>query len=334
MARAMSEKSKDPAASLLQMYRLMIRIRLLEEKVNDLFLQGHVPGTIHLYKGEEAVAVGVCCALEPDDVILGTHRPHGQAIAKGIEPKRILAEVLGKSTGCCRGKGGSMHVGDIAKGMLPALAIVSAGIPIAAGVALSFKMRKLARVAVSFFGDGATNEGAFHEGLNIAAVWKLPVVFICENNLYGVSTPIRDVTTIENLADRAASYGMRRDVVDGNDVEEVRKAASDAVALARNGEGPSLIECKTYRHTGHSRSDPARYRPKGELESWLARDPLKITRSRLAELGIAAAQMAELERDEAGLIESAAEFAVQSEPPPPATALEDVWDRPKLDGRS
>lgn len=315
------------AMSLLEMYRLMIRIRLLEEKVNDLYLKGYVPGTIHLYKGEEAVAVGVCCALELDDVILGTHRPHGHAIAKGIEPKYILAEVLGKSTGCCKGKGGSMHVGDISKGMLPALAIVGAGIPIAAGVALSFKMLKLPRVAVSFFGDGATNEGAFHEGLNIAAIWKLPVVFICENNLYGVSTPIRAVAAIENLADRANSYGMRKAVVDGNNVEEVWKAARDAAALARSGEGPSLIECKTYRHTGHSRSDPARYRPKEELESWLARDPLKITRSRLETAGISAAQMAELERDEARLIESAAEFAIQSEPPSAAAALEDVWDR-------
>ncbi len=316
--------------SLLAMYRLMIRIRLLEEKVNDLYLKGHVPGTIHLYKGEEAVAVGVCSALEPDDVILGTHRPHGHAIAKGIEPKYILAEVLGKSTGCSKGKGGSMHVGDISKGMLPALAIVSAGIPIAAGVALSFKMRKVPRVAVSFFGDGATNEGAFHEGLNIASIWKLPVVFVCENNLYGVSTPIRNVAAIENLADRALSYGMKRAVVDGNDVEKVSRAACDAVALARSGDGPTLIECKTYRHTGHSRSDPARYRPQGELDSWLARDPLKTARSRLEEAGIAPARLAEVERDEAGLIESAAEFAIQSEPPPAAAALEDVWDRSRM----
>jgi pyruvate dehydrogenase E1 component alpha subunit len=307
------------------MYRRMKRIRLFEKKVNELFLQGLVPGTIHLYAGQEAVAVGVCSAIRADDIILGTHRPHGHALAKGLEPKYLFAEILGRSTGCCKGRGGSMHVGDISKGMLPALAIVAAGIPIAAGVALSFKMRKLSRIAVSFFGDGSTNEGAFHEGLNLAAVWKLPVLFICENNLYGVSTKISDVALLENLSDRGRAYGIPGVVVDGNNVESVYDAALTAAERARNGEGPTLIECKTYRHAGHSRSDPAKYRPGQEVDEWLARGPLKITEEKLKTRGASPQELDRIEQEENALIESAADFAVQSDLPAPGDSLTKVW---------
>jgi pyruvate dehydrogenase E1 component alpha subunit len=310
---------------LTALYGRMIRIRLFEQKVNELFLQGLVPGTIHLYAGQEAVAVGVCAALKDDDVILGTHRPHGHAIAKGLEPKYLLAEILGRAAGCCGGRGGSMHVGDFSKGMLPALAIVAAGIPIADGVALSFKMRGQPRIAVSFFGDGATNEGAFHEGLNLAAVWKLPVVFICENNLYGVSTRISDSVAIENLSDRGRAYGIHGTTVDGNNVEDVFHAARDAVGRARRGEGPALVECRTYRHLGHSRSDPATYRPREEVEAWMKRDPLTITSSRLQSMGLSSGELNRIEQEERASIESAAEFAIQSDLPDPGESSRMVW---------
>ncbi len=321
----MTESLSMDVVELVRMYRIMMRIRLFEKKVNELFLKGLVPGTIHLYTGQEAVAVGVCSVLVNKDVIVSTHRPHGHALAKGLEPKQLLAEILGKRNGYCRGSGGSMHVGDISRGMLPALAIVGAGIPVAAGVALSFKMKKQPLVAVSFFGDGATNEGAFHEGLNLAAVWKLPVVFVCENNLYGVSTRISSTALPENLSDRAASYGIPGCTVDGNDVEKVCAVARDAVSRARNGGGPTLIECKTYRHWGHSRTDPAAYRPRDEVDTWLARDPLKIIRERLKKCGFSDAEHRRVEHEEQDLIEFSADFAIASEPPETGKVLEMVW---------
>jgi pyruvate dehydrogenase E1 component alpha subunit len=321
----MLDKMQVSLSFLQKMYGTMVKIRLFEKKVNELFLKGLVPGTIHLYAGEEAVAVGVCSALESTDIILGTHRPHGHAMAKGVDPNKIMAEILGKTGGCCKGRGGSMHVGDLSKGMLPALAIVGAGIPIAAGVALAFKLKKIKGVSVSFFGDGATNEGAFHEGLNLAAVWKLPAIFICENNLFGVSTRISDTTLLENLSDRSAGYVMPGVSVDGNNVEEVFYAAREAVDRARKGNGPTLIECKTYRHWGHSRTDPARYRRKEEVEAWLERDPLIITRNRLEEMGLLDSDFESIEKEQMGVIESAAKFAINSELPSPEEALTMVW---------
>ncbi len=322
----MIDKVPVSLSFLQQMYRTMVRIRLFEKKVNELFLKGLVPGTIHLYAGEEAVAVGVCSALDSTDIIVGTHRPHGHALAKGVDPNIIMAEILGKIGGCCKGRGGSMHIGDISKGMLPALAIVGSGIPIAAGVALSFKLKKIQGVSVSFFGDGATNEGAFHEGLNLAAVWKLPAVFICENNLFGVSTRISDTALLENLSDRSSCYGIPGVSVDGNNVEEVFYAAREAVGRAKKGNGPTLIECKTYRHWGHSRTDPAKYRRKEEVEAWLGRDPLIITRNRLTEMGLSDGDFECVEQDQKSVIESAAEFAVNSELPSPEEALTMVWE--------
>lgn len=321
----MSEKEPVSFQDLVKMYRTMVRIRLFEKKVNELFLKGLVPGTIHLYAGEEAVAAGVCSALKSSDIIVGTHRPHGHALAKGVDPKYIMAEILGRSTGCCKGRGGSMHIGDLAKGMLPALAIVGAGIPVATGVALSFKLRKMSEISVSFFGDGATNEGTFHEGLNLAAVWKLPVIFICENNLYGVSTKISSVTLLKDLSERAQGYGMPGLTIDGNNVKEVFYAAQHAVKRARTGEGPTLIECKTYRHWGHSRTDPAKYRPEDEVREWLARDPLVITGKQLEKMGISKSDCKSIEQEEKSIIEFAADFAVNSEFPLPGEALSKVF---------
>ncbi|MEM3760191.1 MAG: thiamine pyrophosphate-dependent dehydrogenase E1 component subunit alpha, partial [Candidatus Bathyarchaeia archaeon] len=266
---------------LTEMFRKMLEIRFFEEKVFDLYAQNLVPGTIHLYAGEEAVAVGVCSALRKDDYITSTHRGHGHCIAKGADLKRTMAEILGKKSGYCKGKGGSMHIADFSIGMLGATAVVGAGIPIAVGAALSIKLRKTSQVVACFFGEGASNQGTFHEGINMASVWRLPVIFVCENNLYAMGTRQSRVMNIENIADRAIAYGIPGVVVDGNDVLAVYEATVKAVERARNGEGPTLIECKTYRHKGHSRVDPARYRPKAEVEEWLAKDPIKRFREKL-----------------------------------------------------
>jgi len=270
-----------PREKLVEMYRKMFEIRSFEEKVFELYAQNMVPGTIHLYAGEEAVAVGVCSNLRKDDYITSTHRGHGHCIAKGADPKRIMAEILGKKTGYCKGKGGSMHIADFKVGMLGATAVVGAGIPIAMGAGLSIKLRGTDQVVACFFGEGASNQGTFHEGINMAAIWKLPVIFVCENNLYAMGTRQSRVMLIENIADRAASYGIPGVTVDGNDVLAVYEAAREAVERARRGEGPTLIECKTYRHKGHSRVDPAKYRPKEEVEEWLRKDPIKRLREKL-----------------------------------------------------
>jgi pyruvate/2-oxoglutarate/acetoin dehydrogenase E1 component/TPP-dependent pyruvate/acetoin dehydrogenase alpha subunit len=274
-------------AELIGFYETMVRIRRFEENVYDLFLQGGMPGTIHLYIGQEAVAAGVCAALRPDDFLTSTHRAHGHAIAKGVSLDALMAELFGKVEGCCRGKGGSMHVGDMRVGAVPSLAVVGAGIPIAAGLGFAFKRRGLGQVAVCFFGDGASNAGAFHEGINLAAIWQLPVVFVCENNLYGASTRVDKVMRVADVADRAAAYGIPGAVVDGNDVVAVQAAAAEAVARARAGDGPTLLECKTFRHGGHSRSDPGNYRSAEEVAHWRARDPIATHRARLIAHGLA-----------------------------------------------
>jgi acetoin:2,6-dichlorophenolindophenol oxidoreductase subunit alpha len=267
----------------LALYRAMLRIRRFEERCNALFLQGRIPSTLHLYIGQEAVAVGVCAELRRDDYLTSTHRPHGHALAKGVTPAAIMAELFAKATGCCRGKGGSMHVGDISVGMVPAIAIVGGGQPVAVGLGLAAKMRRTDQVVASFFGEGGANEGAVHEAMNMAAVWRLPVLFICENNLYGASTPVTQVVAVTNIADRAAAYGMPGVVVDGNDVLAVREVTREAVQRARAGEGPTLIECKTYRLCGHSRSDACGYRSREEEAAWRERDPLLVLARRLSE---------------------------------------------------
>ena len=311
---------------LSQMYRKMLEIRLFEEKVFDLYGQNLVPGTIHLYAGEEAVAVGVCSNLSKDDYITSTHRGHGHCIAKGADLKRTMAEILGKKTGYCKGKGGSMHIADFSVGMLGATAVVGAGLPIAVGAALSAKLRKTSQVVACFFGEGASNQGTFHESINIASVWSLPVIFVCENNLYAMGTRQSRIMNIQNIADRAVAYGIPGMIVDGNDVLAVYEAARKTVERARTGLGPTLIECKTYRHKGHSRVDPAKYRPKEEVEQWLAKDPIKRLRQTMVEDKILTqAEIDSIEKEVAEEVADAVKFALKSPYPDGEEALEDVY---------
>jgi TPP-dependent pyruvate/acetoin dehydrogenase alpha subunit len=310
----------------LSLYRTMLTIRRFEERCNYLFMQGRIPSTLHLYIGQEAAATGVCAHLRPSDTITSTHRPHGHAIAKGVSLRAIMAELFAKETGCCRGKGGSMHVGDVAVGMMPAIAIVGGGIPVAAGLALAARRLGTDGVAVSFFGDGATNEGAFHETLNMAAIWDLPVIFVCENNLYAASTPIATAFKITNIADRAAAYGMAGEIADGNDVLAVYEAAGRAIGRARAGGGPTLLECKTYRQCGHSRSDPRTYRTKEEEAEWAQLDPILRLAGRLKETGQATdPSLAEIEKEVTAEIDDAVAFAEASPSPQPEDALKHVF---------
>jgi TPP-dependent pyruvate/acetoin dehydrogenase alpha subunit len=301
---------------LVEMYQRIVEIRLFEEKVFELYGQNLVPGTIHLYAGEEAVAVGVCGGLRKDDYVTSTHRGHGHCIAKGADLNRTMAEILGKKTGYCKGKGGSMHIADFSIGMLGATAVVGAGLPIAVGAGLSAKLRKTDQVVACFFGEGASNQGTFHESLNMASTWKLPVIFVCENNLYAMGTRQSCAMNIENVADRAASYGIQGVAVDGNDVLAVYKATCEAVERARKGEGPTLIECKTYRLKGHSRV----------VQEWLRRDPLKNFREYLArEHVLTETELKSVEKEAAARIDDAVKFALESPYPAPDEALEDVY---------
>lgn len=297
----------------------MLLIRRFEERVYLLFLDGEIPGTLHQCQGQEAVAAGVCDVLERTDWITSTHRPHGHALAKGVSPRAAMAELYGKKTGCCGGRGGSMHLGDPDVGMLPAIAIVGGGNTVVTGLGLAFKLRRTAQVAVCFFGEGASNEGAFHEGLNFAAVQRLPVVFVCENNLYGASTAWERVSLVPDVAARADAYGVPGRVVDGMDVLAVHQAAADAVARTRAGEGPVLLECKTYRFAGHSRSDARGYRSHEEEEAWLARDPIARLRAALPER-----EAGKVEAAVEAEIDDAVAFARASPEPDPLT-IEDAY---------
>ena len=313
-------------AKLFEMYRQMLTIRFFEEKVFELYGQNLVPGTIHLYAGEEAVAVGVCANLRRDDYITSTHRGHGHCIAKGARLDKTMAEILGRKTGYCKGKGGSMHIADFSIGMLGATAVVGAGIPIAAGAGLSIKLRGTDQVVACFFGEGASNQGTFHEGINLAAVWGLPVVFVCENNFYAMGTRQSRVMAIENIADRATAYGIPGVVVDGNDVLAVYDAAREAVERARRGEGSTLIECKTYRQKGHSRFDAAAYRPKEEVESWLKKDPVARFQTKLLEMNVLTeAETQKMVQEAKKAVDEATKFALDSPFPEPEEALEDVY---------
>lgn len=260
---------------ILELYQKMVTIRKFEERIKYLFLEGIMPGTIHQYQGQEACAVGVCAALKEGDIITSTHRPHGHALAKGLSIQEILDELFGKTTGCCKGKGGSMHIGNFSKGMISAIAIVGGGIPIATGIALAFKMKKETGVAVCFMGDGSVNEGAFHEGINMGALWNLPVIYVVENNFYGASTPVNSVIKTRTISERAASYGIPGITVDGNDVLKVYEAALASVTNAREGKGPTLLELLTYRITGHSRRDPALYQPEEEKRKAMENEPVR-----------------------------------------------------------
>lgn len=278
---------KYTAEQLREVLHKMYLIRRFEEGAEDAYMRGLIHGTMHLSIGQEASALGICMPLTDQDQITSTHRGHGHCIAKGADVKRMFAEFFGKTTGYCKGRGGSMHIADVTKGNLGANGIVAGGIPIAVGAALAAKKLKNGKVAVSFFGDGANNEGAFHEALNMAAVWKLPVIFVCENNGYGMSTSTERSTAVKNIADRASAYAIPGVIVDGNNFSEVAEAASAAVERARAGEGPTLIESKTYRYRGHSKSDRNRYRTKEEIEDWMAnRDPIALFEAELKEFGI------------------------------------------------
>src|SRR5690242_7857793 len=310
----------------LALYRSLLEIRLLEKRAYDLFLQNLVKGTSHLSLGQEAVAAGFATAMRKDDYTFCTYRGHAHTLARGAPMAGVLGELMGRSCGLMQGKGGSMHLTSVEHGAMGSYAIVGAHLPVAAGAAWSAQVRGSGQVAVCFFGDGTANIGAFHEALNFAAVWKLPVVFVCENNLYMEYTPIRSVTAVEHpAADRAAAYGLPRVIVDGNDADAVYRLAREAIAAARAGGGPALIEAKTYRHSGHSRADPAKYRPPGELEDWLRRDPVTMYRERLLAGGIAEPRLAEIEAVCVRAVDEATEGAKASPPSPVDVVERDVW---------
>ncbi|MFH8656158.1 thiamine pyrophosphate-dependent dehydrogenase E1 component subunit alpha [Streptomyces afghaniensis] len=314
------------AAGLLACYERMAVIRRTEKAAHDLFLQGLVKGTTHLAAGQEAIAVGASAALRPDDYVFATYRGHHHALARGATPEECLAELMSRATGLCKAKGGSMHLTKAATGMLGSYAIVGSHLPMAVGAAWSARLRGTDQLAVAFFGDGATNIGAFHESLNLAAVWKLPVLFVCENNLYMEYTPIADVTAVARpAADRAPAHGIPGEVVDGNDVVAVEEAVARLARRARAGDGPAVLEAETYRHFGHSRSDPAAYRPAEEVERWLKHDPLDLARGRLAESGVGTETVAEADERARALVERAVEAAKAGPPPDPREALTDVW---------
>ncbi|MFJ9903431.1 thiamine pyrophosphate-dependent dehydrogenase E1 component subunit alpha [Streptomyces sp. NPDC101152] len=314
------------ATELLTLYERMAVIRRTERAAHDLFLQGLVKGTTHLAAGQEAIAVGASAALRPDDYVFATYRGHHHAMARGATPQECLAELMSRATGLCGAKGGSMHLTKASTHMLGSYAIVGAHLPMAVGAAWSARLRGTGQLAVAFFGDGATNIGAFHEALNLAAVWKLPVLFVCENNLYMEYTPIADVTAVARpAADRAPAYGVPGEVVDGNDVVAVHEAVAALAERARAGDGPAIVEAETYRHFGHSRADPAAYRPAEEVERWLKHDPLDLARGRLVELGVDAETLTATDERARDLVQRAVDAARNAPPPDPREALTDVW---------
>src|ERR1700720_2252855 len=310
----------------LRLYRIQVEIRESEQRAYDLFLQNLVKGTSHLSLGQEAIAAGFAAAMEPGDLSWCTYRGHAHTLARGVPIEKVLGELMGRDNGLMRGKGGSMHLTSVEHGVMGSFAIVGAHLPIACGAALRAQYKGDKDISVCFFGDGTTNIGAFHEALNFAAVWKLPVVFVCENNLYMEYTPIGEVTAVEHpAADRASAYGLERIVIDGNDADVVYRTASAAYTRARAGKGPSLIECMTYRHSGHSRADPAKYRPEGELEKWKERDPIKIYRARLKQFGIGDDVVAKIDAQVMQMIDDATEKCKAAPMPPLDILTTDVY---------
>jgi TPP-dependent pyruvate/acetoin dehydrogenase alpha subunit len=310
----------------LQMYRTQVVIREAEQRAFDLFLQNLVKGTSHLSLGQEAVAAGFAVAMQPGDLSFCTYRGHAHTLARGVPIEKVLGELMQRDNGLMRGKGGSMHLTSEEHGVMGSYAIIGAHLPIACGAAWRAQYKGDKDVSVCFFGDGTTNIGAFHEALNFAAVWKLPVVFVCENNLYMEYTPIGEVTAVEHpAAGRAGAYGLESIIVDGQDADEVYRAALTAYDKARAGGGPSLIECKTYRYSGHSRADPAKYRPEGELEKWKARDPIKIYRERLLQFGIGEEEIERIDTEVKQEVDAATEKCKASPPPPLEILTTDVY---------
>ncbi len=323
----MKRKNDDIGAEKrLEMYRLQVEIRDCEKRAHDLFFQNLIKGTSHLSLGQEAIAAGVAVAMEPGDLSFCTYRGHAHTLARGVAMEKVLGELMGRDIGLMRGKGGSMHLTSADHGVMGSYAIIGAHLPIACGAAWRAQYLGQKDVSVCFFGDGTTNIGAFHEALNFAAIWKLPVIFVCENNLYMEYTPIGEVTAVEHPAgDRAGAYGLEKIVIDGNDADVVYRTMRAAFAKARAGEGPSLIECLTYRHSGHSRADPAKYRPEGELEEWLKRDPVKLYRARLKEFGISDAAIATIESESKRKVDAATEACKASPIPPVELLTKDVY---------
>jgi pyruvate dehydrogenase E1 component alpha subunit len=312
---------------LCRFYRTMVTIRFFEQTVEKHFLAGEIPGFVHLYIGEEAIATGVCANLTKDDYIASTHRGHGHSIAKGADVSRMMAEIFGRKTGYCKGKGGSMHIADFSVGMLGANGVVGGSLPLATGAALAAKMLGQKRVAVAFFGDGASNRGTFHESANLASVWKLPVIFLCENNQYASTTPYRSSTSVEDIADRARGYGMPGVIVDGNDVFAVYEAAKAAVERARDGGGPSLVEAKTYRIKGHFVGDPELYRSKEEVQEIFAKtDPIsRFERQVSSEGSLSREKLDAIKLEVQELIDKALAFAKESPEPDPSELFSDVY---------
>ena len=310
----------------LRMWQLQLEIRHVEQRAHDLFFQNLIKGTSHLAIGQEAIASACAAVMRPDDYTFCTYRGHAHTLVRGASMEGVLGELMGRECGMLGGKGGSMHLTDVEKGAMGSYAIIGAHLPIAAGAAWKAQYLKTGQVSFCFFGDGTTNIGAFHEALNFSVIWKLPVVFVCENNLYMEYTPISDVTAVEHpAADRAGAYGLESIIVDGNDADLVYRVARDAADKARAGDGPSLIEAKTYRHSGHSRADPATYRPEGELEKWLERDPLKIYRKRLIDFGIKENKVVAIENAVLKAVDEATEFAKNSSTPSRDILMTEVW---------
>ena len=328
---AKRNKSSPPAPDIgqetrLALYRLQLELRYCEKRAYDLFLQNLIKGTSHLSLGQEAIAAAFGVAMRPDDWTFCTYRGHAHTLARGASMEGVLGELMGRQCGLLGGKGGSMHLTDVAKGAMGSYAIIGAHLPVAAGAAWSAQYRGTEQVAVCFFGDGTTNIGAFHEALNFAAVWKLPVVYVCENNLYMEYTPISAVTAVEHpAADRASAYGLPSIIVDGNDADAVYAVASEALKKARAGGGPSLIEAMTYRHSGHSRADPGKYRPDGELEKWLLRDPVVTYRERLLKLGFNEPTLNDIEAEAMGKVDAATATAKASPLPSVDDIEKNVW---------
>jgi pyruvate dehydrogenase E1 component alpha subunit len=306
----------------------MLEIRYAEERIQELFLQNLIRGTTHLCIGQEAVSVGMAANINPKrgDTVTCTYRGHGHALALGMSLKSLMAEMMGKASGCSKGKGGSMHLTDMNIGLIGTFAIVGAGLPVTNGAALTAQIKKTGAVSVSIFGDGTANIGAWHEAINLAAVWKLPAVFICENNLYGEYSAYADTAPVENVADRAAAYGIPGVIIDGQDAEVVHAAVKAAIERAQAGDGPTLIEAKTYRYMGHSRTDPAAYRPAGELEKWKQRDPITILAQRMIADGqLTEAQLTQMHAAAKQSVEEATTWALNEPEPPLETLFEDIW---------
>jgi len=313
-------------ATRLLLYQGMLRARMLEKRAYDLFMEGLVQGTTHLGLGQEAVAAGFATAMRADDMSFATYRGHNHMLLRGTSMAGILGECAQRSIGCCGGKGGSMHITDVTKGAMGSYAIVGAHLPVAVGAAWAGVLRGTGQVAACFFGDGTTNIGTFHEAVNLAAIWKLPVVFVCENNLYMEYTPISAVIPVEYpAADRASAYGLDRIIVDGNDADAVYEVAVATIGRARRGEGPSLVEALTYRHKGHSRADPGKYRPDEEVAAWLARDPVNLYRARLEGLGFPVTVLDEMERLVLAEVDEATDAVRAATSPDPDTLLTDLW---------